>query len=1517
MKIAFNPSTVAALITPPNNKDITFDLRGRNIFARGVKFCGTDTNTWRDIKINNVSIGSNTLDLRNGSNTTLTNTNGVVTINSTWRPVVDNLTSDSTTSSLSAKQGKVLKSLIDGKSNSGHTHDDRYVRAFGTSNDNIDSDWGQSFKTFDPIPSGTPPEQNPNISLLSIGNNFNRRKQLAFIYSNDNIYYRRHVDNSFTNWRRLAFTTDIPSSLKNPYALTISLNGTSQGPYDGSAAKSINITPGSIGAAPSSHTHAYLPLSGGTMTGNITYNRKGTSYIGNGENDAANGVGGALNNLVISSWYGVSFTTSCSGQTYTNKNAVSINCRNGYVYANTFVGTFSGNASTATKLTSSAGNAALPIYFSDGKPVACTASQIFSNLSNSGNNLSITVAGQNRTLTVAYANNTAIATRLKIYTEVSNNTNVYRVIGQQTLNTGWANKGLVLAVASRHSGVGIYTIHYGAEVSNGYYADRNLSGTDTYYTFSNVYCKIRYFGDTHNTNSSKIICHVKPASGNNPKSAVFTFFLHSNDSSSPRISILQDWGSPFELIENGATMSTIDTSIYGELKENTVMNESNSCTGNSTTSTKLQTPRSIWGQSFDGTADVNGSLSNTGTITASAAATYDIGSNTLDYRYGYFQWIGAKSNTNLRLAANNSDNQIVLHTNGNVGIGTASPAYKLHVAGDIYTTTGFKKNGSSDSYVLLGGGGHKALSDFAISNHTHTVFKNNLMIKGTNGVSDSASIHLGIGDSDTGFKWISDGKCQIYADNSAVGEWTSGGMNWFKNPTVNGNKVWNAGNDGSGSGLDADTVDGYHASNFSYTHQTSFDFSKGKSGRIVTFDQSDTDYGWINGFASTHNNYLTSVIFNAHRTSNWYVGYIEANTSTGVTKGLTAVKQLAFLDSKVADSDKLDGIHANGLLTALSNSNNGVSITVGGTTKSISNISVNYANSSGSASSATKVIVNQHTTNDTNYPLVWSNQANTNNVTENQLHKSWSDLYYNPKNKRLTVGGSVVTSSFIKSGGTSQQLLRADGGIATFNWSGQSGQPTWLWGGNNEHSYYVYNPSNFRVAYASSAGNADTVDGYHATTARTFDNVISFGSWSDVWNDGTNNHPWYGFDHRYPNTGAYSTTITDYYGMTIKTANTLRLDFGTLLLNGTSVYNINVASASKLATARSIWGQSFDGTGNVNGTIYINNSNSSNGAIRLNNNINSNARISAIDDQVIFNTGNAIRFGETAWDWNQWAGLKYTHSNKTIYLGIADSSVFNSNSTQGSGILNLRAGISNIHLNSGTSIIGLPTDGSPYSSRVTLNDTSISLSAYGDISMSTGPGAIKLTSGYGGIKLSCQGNNASISPEGFKVEASQGVYLNSGNSGDVSLCVGGGKVGIGYSSPSYKLDVNGQMRSDGFHHYYADNNNYVLLAGGGYGSLFTNTSYTYTDNSKYNLKFHKLGSIFNNLVWVDGYVYGSVDTHFTIDINVRPYYYNNDYGMDSIYVMSPDNFISVDANGYVVVRSKNSYRIGFFYTGRA
>jgi hypothetical protein len=44
-----------------------------------------------------------------------------------------------------------------------------------------------------------------------------------------------------------------------------------------------------------------------------------------------------------------------------------------------------------------------------------------------------------------------------------------------------------------------------------------------------------------------------------------------------------------------------------------------------------------------------------------------------------------------------------------------------------------------------------------------------------------------------------------------------------------------------------------------------------------------------------------------------------------------------------------------------------------------------------------------------------------------------------------------------------------------FNWAGQGGQPTWLWGGGDGVNMYVYNPSNFSVNYAGSAGSVGGV----------------------------------------------------------------------------------------------------------------------------------------------------------------------------------------------------------------------------------------------------------------------------------------------------------------------------------------------------------------------------------------------------------------------------------------------------------
>jgi hypothetical protein len=58
-------------------------------------------------------------------------------------------------------------------------------------------------------------------------------------------------------------------------------------------------------------------------------------------------------------------------------------------------------------------------------------------------------------------------------------------------------------------------------------------------------------------------------------------------------------------------------------------------------------------------------------------------------------------------------------------------------------------------------------------------------------------------------------------------------------------------------------------------------------------------------------------------------------------------------------------------------------------------------------------------------------------------------------------------------------------------WSGQGGQPTWLLGGEQPGTIYVYNPSNFRVAFAASAGTS--------TNAENVSNSNSYMrlAWSD------------------------------------------------------------------------------------------------------------------------------------------------------------------------------------------------------------------------------------------------------------------------------------------------------------------------------------------------------------------------------------------------------------------------------------
>jgi hypothetical protein len=71
------------------------------------------------------------------------------------------------------------------------------------------------------------------------------------------------------------------------------------------------------------------------------------------------------------------------------------------------------------------------------------------------------------------------------------------------------------------------------------------------------------------------------------------------------------------------------------------------------------------------------------------------------------------------------------------------------------------------------------------------------------------------------------------------------------------------------------------------------------------------------------------------------------------------------------------------------------------------------------------------------------------------------------------------------------------------------------------------------------------------------------------------------------------------------------------------------------------------------------------------------AYITSIDSNIIFQNVNSIRFGGDDWNYNIWAGLKYDHNSKTVYLGLADNSAFTANSAQGGGTLSL-AGINNL-----------------------------------------------------------------------------------------------------------------------------------------------------------------------------------------------------------------------------------------------
>ena len=223
---------------------------------------------------------------------------------------------------------------------------------------------------------------------------------------------------------------------------------------------------------------------------------------------------------------------------------------------------------------------------------------------------------------------------------------------------------------------------------------------------------------------------------------------------------------------------------------------------NIATATKLATARTIWGQAFDGSANVRGNISDVDNVYMNNNRSLYIkdtnGKNLsallINDQNGFYLGFGAGSNGYFscldgniilfRTAASHTE-RMRITSDGKVGIGTTAPDANLHVSGDKYNIKLNSTTGSTEDSTFIWGS----------SSNKNTAWR--------------------IVDNPTSGLWLQYGVSGADTHNMTISGMNATNLNALevkaKNLTVNGSKVWHAGNDGTGSGLEADTLDGYHA----------------------------------------------------------------------------------------------------------------------------------------------------------------------------------------------------------------------------------------------------------------------------------------------------------------------------------------------------------------------------------------------------------------------------------------------------------------------------------------------------------------------------------------------------------------------------------------------------------------------------------------------------------------------------------------------------------------------------------